>query len=211
MVMAILWATMQKYFKVAGCLLGLAVHFKIYPFIYAASIFWWLDETKLASRASRTAHSGRTRSFLNLARINLTLASGLTFMILNLFMFFVYAYRLHRCIQMLTDVIASYGSSFIEHTYLYHVIRTDHRHNFSPYNVLLYLNSSPAKLPGTNPERLAFVPQLLLSAGIIPLVLAKKDLPSTMLAQTFCFVTFNKVCTSQVSAFALLDWHHMIY
>merc|ERR1712098_549351 len=46
-------------------------------------------------------------------------------------------------------------------------------------------------------ESLAFVPQLFLSAIALPLLLAKKDLPSTMLAQTFAFVTFNKVCTSQ--------------
>lgn len=93
---------------------------------------------------------------------------------------------------------------------MYHLIRIDHRHNFSPYNTLLYLNSSPLLDPSfermdyiqpssSELERLAFLPQLLLSAAMIPLALAKKDLPSTMLAQTFAFVTFNKVCTSQVS------------
>lgn len=57
-------------------------------------------------------------------------------------------------------------------------------------------------LQGLRPESLAFVPQLLLSALLIPMSLAPKDLPSTMLAQTFAFVSFNKVCTSQV--FSLL-------
>lgn len=46
-------------------------------------------------------------------------------------------------------------------------------------------------------ESLAFLPQLLLATVLIPFVLAKKDLATTLLAQTFAFVAFNKVCTSQ--------------
>lgn len=81
--------------------------------------------------------------------------------------------------------------------------RLDHRHNFSPYNTLLYLRSATndASSPSSmmpRIEALAFVPQLLLSCVVIPLVLAKKDLATSMMAQTFAFVTFNKVCTSQV-------------
>lgn len=91
-----------------------------------------------------------------------------------------------------------YGWPFLEHSYLYHVARIDHRHNFSPYNTMLYLNSSPSAESSLHLESLAFLPQILLSAIIIPLALAKRDLASTMLAQTFAFVTFNKVCTSQV-------------
>lgn len=97
-----------------------------------------------------------------------------------------------------------YGWPFLDHSYFYHLNRIDHRHNFSPYNTLLYMNSFPKTDANANTppslelERLAFLPQLLLSAVLIPLVLSKKDLPSTMLAQTFAFVAFNKVCTSQV-------------
>ena len=56
----------------------------------------------------------------------------------------------------------------------------------------------PDKVSNLKLESLAFVPQLAISAVLIPIALAKKDLAGTMLAQTFAFVTFNKVCTSQV-------------
>jgi phosphatidylinositol glycan class M len=69
--------------------------------------------------------------------------------------------------------------------------RLDHRHNFSVYNTLLHLSSQQPSDTGFRIESLSLHPQ--------PLLLAKKDLASTMLAQTFAFVTFNKVCTSQVN------------
>jgi phosphatidylinositol glycan class M len=102
----------------------------------------------------------------------------------------------------------SYGTPFLVETYFHHVTRLDHRHNFSPYNTLLYLasatpasSSSSTDSSSFHAESLAFLPQLLLSCLLIPFVLAKKDLATSMMAQTFAFVTFNKVCTSQVRPF----------
>jgi phosphatidylinositol glycan class M len=186
-VTALLWAVLAKKIAIAGFLLGFAVHFKIYPFIYAASIVWWLDDAQLGRSNSLNLQASslpmdQILAFLNPQRIALAIYSLITFAALNIIMYLMYGYP------------------FLEHSYFYHLIRIDHRHNFSPYNTLLYLNSSPhATSSSFELERLAFVPQLLLSAVFIPLALAKKDLPSTMLAQTFAFVTFNKVCTSQVS------------
>ncbi|KAH0566039.1 GPI mannosyltransferase 1 [Trichoglossum hirsutum] len=182
MVMALLWAVTQKKIRLAGILLGLAVHFKIYPFIYATSIVWWLDQDRLdgpSSAADKTKTSWSILTFFNPARRTLAITSLSTFTALNLLMFSIY------------------GRPFVQHTYLHHVSRIDHRHNFSPYNTLLYLNSSPSGGSALRLESIAFVPQLFLSTIVIPLVLAKKDLASTLLAQTFTFVAFNKVCTSQ--------------
>ncbi|KAJ5041672.1 uncharacterized protein L3040_005245 [Drepanopeziza brunnea f. sp. 'multigermtubi'] len=188
MVIALLWAITRRRIVLAGVLLGLGVHFKIYPFIYAPSIIWWMDDEHIGSDATKqTKAAGQgsdlirvARRFCNAPRITLTLTSLATFGGLNILMYSIY------------------GFPFLQHTYLHHITRIDHRHNFSPYNTLLYLSSSlPASSPTLKLKSLAFIPQLFLSAIALPLLLAKKDLPSTMLAQTFAFVTFNKVCTSQ--------------
>ncbi|KAI9832616.1 MAG: GPI mannosyltransferase 1 [Phylliscum demangeonii] len=184
MVVALLWAVTRRKIRLAGMLLGLAVHFKIYPFIYGFSILWWLDAGAQSNVRRRPGSAGniivRAARRFNPAQIALATSSLMTFFGLSGIM------------------AAIYGTPFIRHTYLYHLIRIDHRHNFSVYNTLLYLNSSPASSQSAlHLESLAFLPQLFLSAFAIPAVLAKKDLAATMLAQTFAFVTFNKVCTSQ--------------
>ena len=104
-----------------------------------------------------------------------------------------------------------WGYPFVYESYLYHLQRRDHRHNFSPYFYLTYLtypsaDGSNELPPPTTLEAIvrsplvSFVPQMGLSllAGFL-FARRKQDLPFTWFVQTFVFVLFNKVCTSQVS------------
>lgn len=186
LVIALLWAVLNKKITLAGVILGLSVHFKIYPFIYGPSIIWWLDEEHDGSRSPSPKDRQKQKdaslmsslsNFVTPSRLLLTVTALATFSGLNVSMYILYDFP------------------FAQQTYLHHLSRIDHRHNFSPYSTLLYL-SAAGDVQG-NFESLAFIPQLLLSVVVIPIVLAKKSLPGAMLAQTFAFVTFNKVCTSQ--------------
>ncbi|CCX29536.1 PIG-M-domain-containing protein [Pyronema domesticum] len=172
MVICMLWAAVSQKTILTGVLLGLATHFKIYPVIYAPAIL-------LSMGGPLTLSSLLSGEFITLKRVMFGVSALGTFVALNLAMYNVY------------------GHEFLHHTYLYHFIRSDHRHNFSPYNMLLYLVSSPSGYSEMPFTKWAFLPQMLLSAVIIPLVGARKDLAGTMFAQTFAFVAFNKVCTSQ--------------
>ncbi|VDM94512.1 unnamed protein product, partial [Onchocerca ochengi] len=87
-----------------------------------------------------------------------------------------------------------YGMPYINEAFLYHLHRTDTRHNFSPYFYMLYLAANDMQL-----SRLisfcCFIPQALL---IIWLAFRfHDDLPFCWLLTTAVFVSFNKVCTSQ--------------
>ncbi|KIW98826.1 uncharacterized protein Z519_00489 [Cladophialophora bantiana CBS 173.52] len=184
LVMSLLWAFETKKVILSGLLLGLCVHFKIYPFIYGASMLWALETP--SSKPSAATMLQVALQFINRSRFLLLLTSISTFAALNFLMY------------------NTYGFPFLQHTFFHHLTRIDHRHNFSPYNTLLYLSSAQAANPtyanlrsSISFESLAFIPQLLLSTILIPIGLAKRDLPTTMLAQTLAFVTFNKVCTSQ--------------
>lgn len=43
LVIGLLWAVLQRRIALAGVLLGLSVHLKIYPVVYGVSILWFLD------------------------------------------------------------------------------------------------------------------------------------------------------------------------
>lgn len=84
LIVALLWATMRGYVRFAGLLLGLGVHFKIYPFVYAVSIFLWLDRSRIGSWDGKGT-SWLTR-FFNRKKIQLTAFSFFSFMALNMLM-----------------------------------------------------------------------------------------------------------------------------
>lgn len=89
MVIALLWAITQKRIALAGILLGLGVHFKIYPFIYAPSIIWWLDNEHLAlpDVSKKDDLPSQFRRFCNSSRLKLSVVSLMTFMSLNTLMY----------------------------------------------------------------------------------------------------------------------------
>lgn len=88
-VVALLWAAAGRRVWLAGCLLGLGVHFKIYPFIYAVSIFWWMDRGVVGSwdgNASQSSSGSVITQFLHRKRVHLAFFSFVTFMALNVIM-----------------------------------------------------------------------------------------------------------------------------
>lgn len=105
-----------------------------------------------------------------------------------------------------TALYLLWGEPFLHHTFLYHLTRQDHRHNFSPYFLQIYHTlTSPAScvlpplstlLPLLRHPLTSFLPQasiVLLAAFLTPAI----GLEAAMFFQTALFVVFNKVCTSQ--------------
>lgn len=174
-VMGFVYLLVTKKAVWAGVVLGLAVHLKIYPVIYLPTAMLYLSAynspCQLLCNPLVLFHSAKPFKFL--------LAALLSFACLTATM-----YQL-------------YGSEFLQHTYLYHLTRTDHRHNFSLYNISLYFTSNPQFSQSLDLTKFAFFPQLVISGLLIPLVFTKKSLSHTLLLQTLCFVAFNKVMTSQ--------------
>ncbi len=188
MILTFLYCLYTRNTILAGIFVGLSIHFKIYPIIYIPTAIWYLQNgTPVISVQYKIIR------FINWDRVKFGIFSLGTILILGGSMYKIYGYP------------------FLLHTYLHHLSRSDHRHNFSFYNILLYMSSvdtvnasnSLFELELTiwdkisNPALIAFIPQLLISGVLIPLKFAKLDLSKSLFLQTFAFVTFNKVCTSQ--------------
>ncbi|CAR29570.1 hypothetical protein ZYGR_0AD02530 [Zygosaccharomyces rouxii] len=167
MVMLTLYWLQNGQLVLAGLMYGISIHFKIYPVIYSLPI----------SIYTYNRYKGH-RWFYKLVLLGAAALIGLA-----------------GCSIWMYQI---YGQEFLENAYLYHLYRTDHRHNFSIWNLLLYFDSARPEKSALS--KIAFVPQLIVTASISILQWwnpSFENLPCVLFVQTFAFVTFNKVCTSQ--------------
>ena len=89
---ALLWSVERRRLTLAAVLLGLGVHFKIYPFIYAVAIIWWMDDEHLGKSKSTIQNEKRDwvealDHFITMARVKLAVISLGVFMALNILMY----------------------------------------------------------------------------------------------------------------------------
>ncbi|KRY14162.1 GPI mannosyltransferase 1 [Trichinella patagoniensis] len=157
---------------------GFCVHVKIYPIIYLPSACFKLYQEKLHQKdddhvASRPVRFARA----------LGAAAGYAFGVLVGFA------------APTALAYYKYGRQYADEALLYHLRRTDYKHNFSPFFLPLYLNADSSTNIIAWISYAAFVPQAL-----IVLFLALKfarQLPICWFISTLAFVAHNKVCTSQ--------------
>ncbi|KAK4480133.1 hypothetical protein RD792_013190 [Penstemon davidsonii] len=168
---------------------GLVVHLRIYPIIYALPIILFLDPLYFkpgekpvlldwnagTSKLSQQTHSRSIpdllTSMITWRRIIFGLISGSTFFILTGLCFYLY------------------GWDFLHESLLYHLTRTDPRHNFSVYFYHIYLHYEHEL--SVLQKLIAFLPQFTVQLVLI--FRFAQDLPFCFFLQTLAFVAFNKV------------------
>ena len=163
----------KRYFA-TGLMLGISIHFKMYPVIFSLPLYTALQD----ERMRKTTSNWVTKQLMpNSARIRLVIGTTMTFVGLTGICYF------------------AYGWKFLNDTYLHHISRIDIRHNFSVYNYLLYLTSGSDNI---GIKLLAFLPQVILMLGITQRFgNDPNDIPFCLFAQTFVFVTYNKIVELQ--------------
>ncbi|KAF0909995.1 hypothetical protein E2562_001245 [Oryza meyeriana var. granulata] len=181
---------------------GLIVHFRIYPIIYAIPfvivlgknyagptgrpiLTQWTSKQHLQRDKSSPRVEGATSLLANIWNFLRSLVTRNTIMfgLVSGSMFFIWT-----CVFFYL-----YGWEFLNEALLYHLSRTDPRHNFSIYFYHIYLHHQQGF---SSIQKLAsFLPQLILQLALI--VRFSRDLPFCMFLQTVAFVAFNKVMTAQ--------------
>ncbi|ONK65742.1 uncharacterized protein A4U43_C06F460 [Asparagus officinalis] len=173
---------------------GLIVHFRVYPIIYSLPLVLVINKANVGlsgkpalqqwgSRLNKLTTGpvpkpsvwSLLRSCITKERILFGLLSGSVFFFWTSLFFYLY------------------GWEFLNEALLYHLTRTDPRHNFSIYFYHIYLHHQHGF--SVLEKLISFLPQMMVQLALVFQFF--EDVPLCFFAQTVAFVAFNKVITAQ--------------
>ena len=190
--LSLIYLEKKKYY-LSALIYGFAVHFKIYPIIYAPSLFLYLlykefiqnkngpKELEPVPFFQRIYH--KIKSTIIMVFSNLFTKTALFFVIISSGVFFFFLALFYKLI----------GYKFLYEYLLYHLIRKDHRHNYSIFYYTIYLtydNDFSKYL-----SLITFLPQMILILSVT--IFLYKDINLCLIVLTMIFVHLNKVITAQ--------------
>ena len=132
----------------AGALLGLSVHLKIYPIIFSLPLFLSIP---LAAPPKGRPPGVDGRWGGTARRLAAEFGDGRRWVFA--------ASAAASCVGVTLACYWACGWRFLQEAYLYHITRTDHRHNLSLYFYPLYLAGGSGTARAVS--LLAFVPQIV--------------------------------------------------
>ena len=181
----------KKNYFLSALIYGFAVHFKIYPIIYAPSLFLYLLYKEFVKDTSQPPEPiqfyprifFKIISTIKMAFGYLFTKVALFFVIISSGVFFFFLGIFYKLI----------GYKFLYEYLLYHLVRKDHRHNYSIFYYTIYLtydNDFSKYL-----SLITFLPQMILILTVT--IFLYKDINLCLIVLTMIFVHFNKVITAQ--------------
>ncbi|RZC66824.1 hypothetical protein C5167_010518 [Papaver somniferum] len=172
---------------------GLVVHFRVYPIIYALPILLVLHPLNLQTGQKLVIQKWsqiQQESSLHSSIPNLSCMANPLLLLRNLFTRRRLTFGLLSGTFLIFTGVSFYlyGWEFLHEALLYHLTRTDPRHNFSIYFYHIYLHHEHAF--SVVEKLISFLPQLIVQLALI--VRFAQDLPFCLFVQTVAFVAFNK-------------------
>lgn len=165
------------YITLAGIMHGVAIHFRLYPLVFSLAYYLFLGEM-FSSKVQQPTKNAFLNAILRFNRQQMLLVFS----------------TVSTLLALTTIFYKKYGYEFLYEAYIYHLVRSDTRHNFSLYFYMNLLNTQPIFVE----KILTFIPQMLILIIInVYFGMQRKTLGFCIFLQAFVVVMFNPVVTSQ--------------